>query len=181
MSRHLSARTLATATALAALAAFGAPDRAVAQVDTIVITEHASKATKMEQQAEALRSHPRRWYEAARLYVRAAGLRGGSDPRATKDLQQAAHLYFALNELDSASTAMRRAGDAAMARGDVVLAADAYLNAAWVAGRDGDAPAMHDFLDRARALASSPLLTSDQRRSILERAGYPANVAVRTP
>lgn len=181
MSRHLTSRALAVAAAVAALAAFAAPSRATAQVDTIIVTEHASKATKMEQRAEALRSQPHRWREAARLYVRAAGMRDPSDERTAANLTKAAHLYYAVSDLDSAGLTMRRAGDAAMARGDVIAAADAYLGAAWVWGQRGDALAMNDLLGRARVLASSPLLTSDQRRSILDRAGYTASVAVRTP
>jgi hypothetical protein len=173
-------RQMLTRAALAAMvAAPMLPMRVDAQVDTVIVTEHASKADRMEAKAASYYSNPKRWADAARLFERSASLRAPTDVRAAKGYERAAHVYFAMRDMESSRSAMLRAADRAQTVGDVLGAADAYLDAAWLSGQLGDSRAMEDMTVRARALASSPLITAEQRGQILERAGAPARLAAR--
>jgi hypothetical protein len=174
----MSYRTIATAVALGTIAALGIPQSIGAQVETVVVTERAAtKADKLETRARALRENPRSWREAARLFEKSAAMRAVEDPGASRGYALAAHVHFALRDLDAARQAMLRSADRAHARGDVVAAATGYVDAAWLAGQMGDRMGMAELTGRARALAASPLITASQRGAILERTGAGAAIA----
>ena len=173
--------TLAGAVALAALSA-GVPaalhaQRALAPIR--VTGERLAEADRLDSLAEALHSTPRQWREAARLHERAAGLRSAADPRGVAGFRMAAHLYRAAGDLGRARSAMERAGELAASRGDVVTAANTYVDAGLLAlenRRDDQVDAM---ARKAEAMAYSPLLSELQRATIMNRVGYSQLLAAR--
>jgi tetratricopeptide (TPR) repeat protein len=173
MTRSTWIRTLAVgAVVSAAVIVVAAPARLAAQLDTVIVNQAANpRADKVEARAEMLLGAGGRWREAAALYLQAAGLRAPDDPRASVSLQRAANLFFALQDLEAARQASVKAGELAQARGDVLVAASAYVDAGWLAGQRGDRANMRYYSERARVLASSPLITTAQRNAILRRVG----------
>jgi hypothetical protein len=121
--------------------------------------------------------------EAARLRIRSAELRAPEDPVAVECLKRAAGL---LNEQDprEAAKIMGKAADRAATVGNIVVAAHAYLDAAYglshcspsaVPGRyevpAGEMEQIRAWVEKARLLSYSPYLTVAQREQIVHRLG----------
>jgi hypothetical protein len=121
--------------------------------------------------------------EAARLRIRSAELRAPEDRVGVDCLKRAAGL---LNEHDPAEAArlMGKAADRAAASGDIVVAAHAYLDAAYGLShcRPSATPGRYDhsrqeveqirgWVESARLLSFSPYLTVAQREGITRRLG----------
>jgi hypothetical protein len=127
------------------------------------------RADALYAEAEALLSQPRQWRRAVRLFERSAELRPASDPAGYAALQLAGQLRASFRDYNGARATLERAGDHALARGAVLDAARAYIDAAYAASharQNGDA---HALLGRAALLAESPLLTDEQRFLITRR------------
>lgn len=107
--------------------------------------------------------------DAARLLVRAAELRPASDPRVAEELTAAARLFYYAGDAARAQRTMQRAGETALANGDVVAAANALLDVAWIARERGTSMEVRENAVRARRLMSSPLVDSRTRESVLRR------------
>jgi hypothetical protein len=157
----------------AAILATGAlSSAATAQYRLPTITAVA-KADSLHEAAAAMIGDSHRWREAARLHRQSAALRTPEDSLAYRCLTSAGQVSFAANDLSSAQADLQAAGAQALARGDVEKAAHAYADAAWVA-RERKNPAQVWSLGRqAEILASSPLLSSEQRKRILQRFVHP--------
>jgi hypothetical protein len=92
---------------------------ALAQSQKVSSAQPGPTADELEARAAALHEQPARYAEAARLYKRAAQLRGEHDPIALKDLRMAAYLFGYSNQLFDARKAMESVAERALARGDV--------------------------------------------------------------
>jgi hypothetical protein len=156
-----------TATVMMLLATAGLPGVAAAQyrLPTIVSTV---KADSLHQAAVAL-ANTGRWRDAARLYRRSADFRAAEDSVGSRCLTEAAALAYAAGDRTGARSDMANAADRDLARGDISEAAQAYLDAAWIAQEQNKPSQVWEFGHRAEILAGSPLLSESDRGAILRR------------
>jgi hypothetical protein len=110
-----------------------------------------------------------RWGDAARLHRQSALLRAADDSLGFRCLRDAARLSYQRNNVSSARSSMTAAGDQALARGDLMQAAQAYADAAWLAQEQHRKGDTWKLGRQAEVLAGSPLLSPAQRASILKR------------
>lgn len=146
------------------------------QIEARRASQANERADLLEARAEQLRASPRWYLDAARLYRRAALLRG-TDARAVGNFRSAAWMYSAVGNNGLASQLMEKAAERAAAVGGVEDAANAYIDAAFLAvasSREDKVPAI---LGRMHAVLSSPLLPETRRSSILQRIGEHSDVA----
>ncbi len=101
------------------------------------------------------------------MLERAAGMRAADDARAVDNLIIAAAAHRWAHERAAGRATYLAAGERALALGDVVRAADAFICAAVIAHEQKDAAGAWELKGRAERLAQSPLLTEAQRKSIL--------------
>ena len=128
-----------------------------------------TRALELEARAWAMRDLMDRYPNAARLYREAADLRPDHDPQKVENLRQASRMSYYSNRPAQASRDAEAAARAALRRGDVVTAADAYVDAAWLAARAGKAARFEHLVEEATLLAGSPLLAEVQREQLLRR------------
>ena len=124
---------------------------------------------ELEAQARDYLGDMQRWGRAADLYRQAADLRAPSDPVAVANLKTAARLEFYNGSEKQALRDLEYAGQRALAIGDVVAAANAFVDAAWVAGTDGQGREARALVERAQLLALSPLISREDRTEIEKR------------
>jgi hypothetical protein len=145
----------------------------VAQAQTSVkssMSEWAlTRALQFHDSAVALYSQPRRAAQAARLHLKEVNFRAKGDPEAVEALVMAANLFNYAHQPISARRIMEDAADRALATGDVVVAAQAYTNAAFLAQKVGNVDEMKRLARKAILLSDSPLLMPEQRQDIRNR------------
>ena len=132
-------------------------------------TPPSDRAAALRAQAEALYSQPRQWSRAASLLERAAEAAGPADASGYADLVAAGRLRATLGDYTAARADMEKAAAHALARGAVVDAAHAYIDAAYAAAADRQPHDARALVDSATLLAESPLLTEAQSEQILRR------------
>lgn len=126
------------------------------------------RAERVRQQAVQLHStRPNR--EVAALHQLSASLRSADDPEAVNCLIVAAHLLDYGKRPIEARATMEAAARRALAMGDVVRAADAYANAAFLARKHKNRPETLRLGKQALLLTASPLLTEQQREAVRYR------------
>ena len=123
----------------------------------------ADEINAIEMRATDNLKDPGRWDRAASLLRRAADLRPAGDPQAVRNLIKAARISFYDGDETQALRDFEAAGQRAMAMGDVIVAANAFTDAAWVANGRGLGARAHDLLNRAQLLATSPLIPEAAR------------------
>jgi len=128
-----------------------------------------TRAEALEREAEALVDFPHRWNEVVELYRKAADARPEGDPRGSWDLRQAGRIAYYVGKPGRALRILRRAADTALEYGDVVSAANLYLDAAWVAQRQGQGDRAVELRSRAERLARSPLLPAEDGAALQDR------------
>jgi len=134
--------------------------------------------TGLHQQAIDLYEFPERWGEAADLHRQAAENLTKNDAGQFFGYSRAALLYFYAGELSAARRSMEDAAEVAEATGDVLTAANAFVDAAFIAVAEGYDGKQREFVGEAEELIQSPVLTDDDRSAILARIeGAPAGVA----
>ncbi len=132
----------------------------------------------LHQQAMELYEFPERWMEAGDLHKQAAESLRKNAAGQYFGFSRAALLYFHAGEFDDARRSMEKAAHVAEATGDVLTAANAYVDAAFIAIAEGFAGKKREFVAEARDLAGSELLTLDQREQVIRRIeGAPAGAA----
>jgi hypothetical protein len=136
-----------------------------------------ARAEKIKRQAEALYERPASYYRAAELHEFEAAARAASDPLRVEALDRAARLYVYIGEVEKGRTVMAKAARQALSRGDVARAAHAFIDAAFMAAREGDRKLVDDLTNEAAMLALSPLLSASERVAIQRRID-PARVQV---
>jgi hypothetical protein len=150
------------------MATLALPSPAAAQHRLPTITAVA-QADSLHASAVILARTTHRWRDAASLHRQAAALRPPDDSLGYRCLTLAAHMSFAANDRSSAESDMAKAAVQALARGDIEKAAHAYADAAWVAKERKNPGQAWKLGRQAEVLASSPLLSSGQRMTILRR------------
>ena len=173
--------TGAGAGALLALTILGSPLDAQQTLTPMRI--ESNKAASNNARADSLDARARsmytqsRWHLiAARLHRRAAQLRG-DDPRAVESFRSAAWLYSSAGKLQIARRMMESAAERATAVGDVEQAANAYIDAAYIAIANSREDQVPGILARMHSVLSSPLLTAERRAVILDRVGGAPEIA----
>jgi hypothetical protein len=169
MTRNVITTTMAAV--LAAVAA-SAPVSAIQDENVSTATISASstdRADALRQQAEVLVSQPRQWVKAARLFEESAELRDASDPDAYLCLIYASRLRAGRGDFAGARVALEKAASHAAARGSVMEAAHAWIDAAHAAVGANDMGSAHAMTERAQLLAGSPLLSVSQVEQITRR------------
>jgi len=129
------------------------------------------EAVRLETKARDLLAETNKWDRAASLFRRAAEYREAGDPEAVRDLLQAARLSYYDGDRRPAVRDLENAGEPALNRGDVIVAANAFADAAWVAGNYGQGDRATALLNRARLLSNSPLIEDADRSHLQTRWG----------
>lgn len=129
----------------------------------------ADRVAALEAHANVLFQRTATWGEAAHQLELAAVLRGPDDARAVKDLMVAAGGYYYSRDRARARIAFVKAGESALALGDVEQAAHAFQRAALVAWEQKQTGVALGLKQRALRLAASPLLTAAQRGTIVRQ------------
>jgi hypothetical protein len=138
----------------------------------------SARAIELQERAIALHEQPARAAEAARLHKLSASLRNANDPEAVQSLAMAAHLFgYAKRPLEARKT-MEDAAERALAMGDVVRAAQAYVEATFFAVKQQNRSETERLGRKALLLAGSPLLGADQRTVIMRRIRSNPSLAV---
>jgi tetratricopeptide (TPR) repeat protein len=127
------------------------------------------RAAQLKERAEELYTQPKQWKKAARLLAQSAALREASDPEVYECLISAGRIQAAIGEFGAARESIEKAAEHAMARGAIVEAANAYIDAAHLSVELKDAARARDLVDRARLLTESPLLSLQQRTVLIRR------------
>jgi hypothetical protein len=153
--------------AILLLATAGLPGAAAAQYRLPTIVSSV-KADSLHEAAVGLAAAGR-WRDAARLFRRSAEFRAAEDPLGPKCLTEAAALAHAAGDRSAARADMAHAAERALARGDLTTAAQAYLDAAWIAQEQQNPRQVWELGHRAEILAGSPLLSESDRGAILQR------------
>ena len=128
-----------------------------------------SDADELHLEAIALYEVPERWDEAARLHQQAAEKLPPNDARRFAAYDRAARLYFYAGEYDEARRAMEEAAGIAVATGDLVTAAHAYIDAAFITLWEGRSGAQGQLTREAERLSASELVEAAEREEILAR------------
>ena len=147
---------------------------ALAAAQTVQVKAAASepayaRAAQLNKEAVSLYSDPGRASDAARLHLQEASSRSWSDPEAVHALIMAANLYNYADQPMTARKIMERAAERALAIGDVVTAAQAFTNAAFLAHKVSNASETQRLGQKAILLSGSPLLAEDERATIRGR------------
>ncbi len=109
------------------------------------------------------------WRAAASALVADASGRAVGEPEALEWLGTAALIYLHIGYPDTAYELMLEVAEDAAAVGNVVTAAHAQIDAAWLAGAQGRVPEALELAERALMLSGSPLLGDAERSAILVR------------
>jgi hypothetical protein len=161
-TRHL----LSTAVVMALVAAPAAA-QAQASLQPINVREPALRADQLDQEAEGYeRTDMAKWRTAANLRREAAALRTADDPKGALSLYWAARDRYYTGDERGGRDLMVQSADRAMAIGDVVRAATAYTEAAYISSELRDVVSAREYATKARLLALSPVLTDAQREQI---------------
>ena len=157
-SIHAAAAALLIAASASSVAAQDtAPEATTAEIEAI------------ELDAKAYLTGLKGWDRAAALFRRAAELRPEGDATATENLLYAARLSFYEGDERQAVRDFEAAGQRALSMGDVLVAANAFADAAWVARNKGYSERALALLSRARLLSHSPLIAETERTHLRAR------------
>jgi hypothetical protein len=174
-----AARSLAAA-AVTLISVAALPTAALAQqrLDPVHVTaEQSARADALHAKAEQYAGSLRAYRKVARLHEEAAALRPSNDPQAFDCLRTAALLRYYSNDRRGGADAMERAAELATLRGDVIGAANAYIDAAVIAGELRQGPRMTALVEKADLLTTSPLLSDAQRLELRGRITRGTEVA----
>jgi hypothetical protein len=126
-------------------------------------------ASDLRTRAEALYGSPARLREAAQLHEKEAAVRSAADPQAVVALEQAARFYAYTGDPARGRVLMQRAAERALRVGEVLRAAHAYIDAAFLALREKDVERAYAYTTQADLLARSPHLLEADRAGIVRR------------
>jgi len=167
------ARAMITAGALFAIAAFPMVGSAQASLLPIKVTEQQSRAAELD--LRAANYEDRDWSKirtAAKLREEAAGLREDADVLKSASLYWAARDNYYAENPAKARDLMVRAAQQALDVGDVIAAATAFTDAAYISADLKDVANTKVYATRARKLASSPMLSQTQKDDVLSRLAF---------
>jgi hypothetical protein len=163
---------LCTAGALMVTVAIPARAHAQAPLEPIRVTESRLRADQLDEQAQEIeRTDWSQLKKAAGLREQAADLRTLADPKAVASLYWAARDRYYSDDRLAGRRLMEESAERAIGIGDVVGAATALTEAAYIAAELKDVERTRRFATRARLLALSPVLTDEQRSQLRARLG----------
>jgi hypothetical protein len=166
---------LGASSALLSISGAAATLSAQQTLDPVRVTANA-RADKFHDEAMAMPTETRLANKAAKLHERSAELRDESDPMAASCLRTAAFLRYYAGGRRAGADLMEKSAERAMGIGDVARAADAYIDAAYIAQELKEGDRARSLAHRAELLANSPLITDVQRASIRARISGPTGV-----
>ena len=169
MTKH-PARKMITAAALLGAVAFPMSASAQTSLLPIKITERQSRAAELDRTAASYEDHD--WSKirtAAKLREQAADLRDDSDLLKSASLYWAARDHYYSENPSRARDLMVQAAQHALETGDVIAAANAFTDAAYISSDLRDVENTKTYAMKARLLASSPMLTQAQKADVLTR------------
>lgn len=165
----------ASAAVIVAAAPVAAQDRPSYELPAI---EVSVLQTDLHQTAISLYEFPAFWELAGDLHLQAAENLPRNDAGQFFGFSRAAVLYFHAGEFDQSRRAMEDAAEVAEATGDLFVAANTYVDAAFIAIAEGYAGKKREFVREARDLADSSKITPEERAEILARIeGAPSGPA----
>jgi hypothetical protein len=168
-----SARLALTAGALFTILALPTAAQAQASLLPIKVTEKQSRAQELDRKAAEYEIND--WSKirtAAKLREQAAGLREDADVMKSASLYWAARDRYYSDDVSTARTLMVSSAEHALAIGDVIAAANAFTDAAYLSTDLRDVESTRTYATRARLLASSPMLSAEQRSDVLSRLAF---------
>ena len=153
------------------MAVAAAPVAASAQqkLPPVRVTASLAYADGLALRAESLATVLTSFKEAADLFERSADARTASDPRAVSCLRSAATLRYNSGNKRKGLGLMEKAADRAIRLGDVVTAANSYIDAAVIAAELKQGDRARELGERAPLLTKSPLLSEEQRGALMYR------------
>lgn len=152
---------------IVAFAALGTTSVQV-QAQTEQVASNGIEADQLEKEAAGLMADLTNIRRAEKLYRKAADLRG-DHPAAVRSRIMAGQLSFYNGNKTQAVKDLTKAGETALQWGDVVTAAKSFLDAAWVAEKNGRGTLAIELVTRAQRLARSPLMEQSDRSRIESR------------
>ena len=158
--------TIRTAAFMAITAlAIGAPQQASATLTDG--PEEIEQARDIQLQAQQLAENLQEYKAASQLYRRAAELYGEHEDAAQAWAWAGRLSYYAGD--NRAVSDLRKAGEIAIQYGDVGFAARAFMDAAWLAHKQGMNTSAIELATRATDLAKSPYLAEADREALQRR------------
>ena len=144
--------------------------RAQKTLEPIKVTEKQLRAEALDREAaEYERSDLSLWRKASDLRKEAADLRPADDPQGVASLFWAARDRYYTDDRSGGRELMVQSAERALAIGDVVSAAAAFTEAAYIAAELRDFASARTYATRAKLLAHSPLLTEEQKSELRSR------------
>jgi hypothetical protein len=164
-------RIAVTAGALFTILALPAAQaQAQAALKPITVTDKQSRAEALDVEAQHYElTDWNRIGRAAALREKAADLREESDVKKATSLYFAGHDRYYSDNLPAARALMVRSGEQALAVGDVIGAANAFTDAAYISADLRDAANTKYYAARAKLLSNSPMLSDVQRTDLRSR------------
>jgi len=162
-----------TAGALVAIAAFPMMASAQASLLPIKVTEKQSRAAELDRRAAGYEDGD--WSKistAAKLREEAASLRDDSDVLKSASLYWAARDHYYSANTSKARDLMVKSAQQALDVGDVIAAASAFTDAAYISADLKDVASTKLYATRARLLANSPMLSASQKNDVLQRLAF---------
>jgi hypothetical protein len=133
------------------------------------VAANVEYADRLAAQADSLSRMLTHFKKAAKLYEASAAARQAGDAKGFTHLRAAAFLRYDAGDKRTGLGLMEQAAQRAADLGDVIAAANSYIDAAIIAAELKQAPRARDLSRRAALLAKSPLLDSSQRSALLVR------------
>ena len=135
----------------------------------VVAADAAARAAALHAEGEHDAQMLDRMKRASRLHEQSAKLRAPDDPQLPACLREAALLRYYSGDRSGAVRLMEDAAARAADRGDVIVAAQSFSDAAVIAHELKQPARAWGLGVRADVLTSSPLLNDDQRTNLRER------------
>lgn len=167
------ARMMFAAGALFAIAALPMVVSAQASLLPIKVTEKQSRAAELDRTAASYEDSD--WSKirsAAKLREEAANLREDSDVLKSASLYWAARDNYYSEKTSKARDLMVRSAQHALDVGDVIAAATAFTDAAYISADLKDVANTKLYATKARMLANSPMLSQTQKDDVLSRLAF---------
>ncbi len=133
-------------------------------------TTDAARAESLRAEAQLRTQSVDGLRQAANLYREAARV-DEDRPEVAEDLIRAGRIAWAVGREGEAIRDLTQAAETALSWGDVYTAASAFIDAAWVAARNGRAEEAVELARRAEKLSHSPLIQDDERVTLRSRLG----------
>lgn len=147
--------------------------QAQAALQPITVTEKQSRAEALDREAAGYETND--WSKirkAAQLREKAAGLREDGDVLKAASLSWAARDRYFSNDAAAARSLMVSAAEHALAVGDVIAAASAFTDAAYISADLRDVDGTKAYATRAHLLANSPMLSDQQKGALRSRLAF---------